>query len=454
MKYVIIGGGITGLLSAKLLRNRHPKAEIIVLEKESKLGGLLSGITYDVNEVYFDTGTHIFQETGNSEIDGILINSISSDNLIHYPVGKGDLAGLLLNNKLQKDSHFPDLRNDCFYEYNRRNLREHLKTGVKIENLDPCNSLIDVANGRFGKYFTDKFITPVFESVFKLPINEISSFALSLTGWTRVILDDYDDWINNILSNTYKSIVAVPDQRKLPFEMHHGRRSYYSKKNGSNALITGLKDSLTSSNVEIITGVNIGQLNQSDDRNLNITYNHKSRSVNYDKLIISTGIFGAAKLFGINDFYQSLDKPFAHWIIDIILVNPCESDLCYLYSLDRNSDWFRITNYNALIDNSVDKRLTIEVLGEDLVNESFATNLLKNLTNIKFLKCDKSSFINCRKLPSGFPTPSTKNFRKFAEINRKLQNYSSDSILFCGIGTAEGVFFSKSSSFKYARKSK
>jgi len=354
MKYVIVGGGITGLLSAKILRDRHPKANITVLEKENFLGGLLSGIIYREKDLYFDTGTHIFQETGNSEIDDILINAIGSENLIHYPIGKGDLAGLFLNNKFQENSHFPDLRNDFLYEHIRRHLKEHLKSDVKLENIDPCKSLIDVANARFGKYFTDKFITPVFESVFKLPINKISSFALSLTGWTRVILDDYDDWIKNISNNSYKSIVAIPDQRKLPLEMHHGRRSYYSRKNGSNAIITGLKDLLFSSNVEIITGVNIEQINQSDDRCLDITYNHKRMSICYDKLIISTGIFGAAKLFGINEFYQSLDKSLAHWIIDIILEKPCESDLCYLYSLDKNSDWFRITNYNALFDNSVD----------------------------------------------------------------------------------------------------
>ena len=35
MKYVIVGGGITGLLSAKIIRDRHPKAKITVLEKRT-----------------------------------------------------------------------------------------------------------------------------------------------------------------------------------------------------------------------------------------------------------------------------------------------------------------------------------------------------------------------------------------------------------------------------------
>ena len=102
MKYVIVGGGITGLLSAKIIRDRHPKAKITVLEKENFLGGLLSGIKYKENDLYFDTGTHIFQETGNAIIDDILKSSIGADYLIHYPVGKGDIAGLFINGNLRK----------------------------------------------------------------------------------------------------------------------------------------------------------------------------------------------------------------------------------------------------------------------------------------------------------------------------------------------------------------
>ena len=79
---------------------------------------------------------------------------------------------------------------------------------------------------------------------FQIPVSEMSSFALSLTGWTRVILDDYNEWLSNISNEDYRSIVAVPDQRVLPIEMHHGRRSYYSKFNGSNSLINGLSEIL------------------------------------------------------------------------------------------------------------------------------------------------------------------------------------------------------------------
>ena len=223
--------------------------------------------------------------------------------------------------------------------------------------------------------------------------------------------------------------------------MHHGRRSYYSKFNGSNSLINGLRKSLLSTNVEITTGVDVESI---DRVNKVLTYDgscNKNKSISYEKLIISTGIFGAAKLFGINNFYQYLDKPLSHWVIDVILENPCESDLCYLYGLDETSDWFRITNYNALTENYVDKRLTIEVLGNDNLDLKYSMQILKQLDEINFLSGHNADFIKFRKLPSGFPCPSTNNFNRLAELNIKLQNHCGNNILLCGIGTGNGVFY-------------
>jgi len=41
--FLVVGAGIVGLAVANELRHRHPKASIIVLEKESKVGCHASG---------------------------------------------------------------------------------------------------------------------------------------------------------------------------------------------------------------------------------------------------------------------------------------------------------------------------------------------------------------------------------------------------------------------------
>ena len=73
MNYLIIGGGISGLVSAHALLKGNPSAKITIVEKDKNLGGLLAGIEYEDENLYFDTGTHIFQETGNQELDELLL---------------------------------------------------------------------------------------------------------------------------------------------------------------------------------------------------------------------------------------------------------------------------------------------------------------------------------------------------------------------------------------------
>jgi len=64
--YVIVGSGIGGLISAWRILSVDNTAAITIIERSSQPGGLLSGIVYP-NGLYFDIGTHIFQETGLNE---------------------------------------------------------------------------------------------------------------------------------------------------------------------------------------------------------------------------------------------------------------------------------------------------------------------------------------------------------------------------------------------------
>ena len=68
---VVIGGGLAGLFSAKLLVKKGFKVKII--DSSKKLGGLISSVKY--KNYYFDHGSHIAQETGNKDIDKILFSN-------------------------------------------------------------------------------------------------------------------------------------------------------------------------------------------------------------------------------------------------------------------------------------------------------------------------------------------------------------------------------------------
>ena len=44
---VIVGSGITGLIASLLLRNKYPNKNIIILEKDTEIGGLLKSYKYE-----------------------------------------------------------------------------------------------------------------------------------------------------------------------------------------------------------------------------------------------------------------------------------------------------------------------------------------------------------------------------------------------------------------------
>ena len=57
MKIVILGGGIAGISLAKFLQKRKEINEIIIIEKESYLGGLLR--SFKIKKIFYDVGPHI-----------------------------------------------------------------------------------------------------------------------------------------------------------------------------------------------------------------------------------------------------------------------------------------------------------------------------------------------------------------------------------------------------------
>ena len=65
---IVVGGGITGIFSACLLKKKFPQDHVQLIEGSSNLGGLLKSVNYR-GIGFFDYGVHTFYETGIHEID-------------------------------------------------------------------------------------------------------------------------------------------------------------------------------------------------------------------------------------------------------------------------------------------------------------------------------------------------------------------------------------------------
>ncbi len=442
MRCIVIGGGLAGLMAAKKLRSTRPDAKITVIERNESVGGLLAGVDYNDQELYFDLGTHIFQETGDTEIDKILLNAVSTDDLIHFPVGEGDTAGAVFRGRLQTNTHYPDIRGGVVDANVVASLRGHIASAEHTLNpVERTASLLETASLRFGALFAEEIVGPTLARAYGHPADALAGFAMLLPGWTRVVVDDHADWEARVCDERYRSLVSVPNQRDLPAELRHARRSFYSRSRGSRAFVDGVANQLCDADVELLCGATILSLDSTRRSIEMIDGKGLSRSLSADLIILATGVIGAAQMLGVDLHRKGFDRPMPHWVVNVVLEQPCDSDLCYLYGLDSDCDWYRVTNYRAFSGNRVDRRLTFEVLGQHSVDSTYPQRLVNQLHRIGIIASSGIEFAESRKLGSGFPAPTVRNMRALTALGAELSASLPPTIILGGIGARKGLFF-------------
>jgi len=442
MNYVVVGGGIGGLVAAFALRQKFPNSDVTLIERNTELGGLLAGVEYPDHGLYFDIGTHIFQEIGLPELDAILLSAAHKSDLLHFPVGEGDLAGVVFSGRLQENSYFPDLRGAMIDPDIAEAVRLHIGAKGDLPGIDRLKPALQTAIGRFGKVFTERVVAPTLARAFGCEAQHLAGFALELAGWSRVVLDDHAEWSKRITEERYRALVAVPDQRELPNSMHHGRRSFYSRHRGTRAFIDGISAGLRDKGVEFLCGATITSM-KLDSRRINLIDQYgRERALTADGIVIATGVIGAAQLLGIDLASKGFDRPMPHWVMNIELEESCESDLCYVNGFDESCDWYRITNYRAFSGDNDDRRLTIEVVGRHDVDPlSWPKQLAAQLRSIGLIQSDEIGFADARKLSSGFPAPTLRNLQALAGLGAELNAAMPDGVILGGLGSRSGLFF-------------
>lgn len=442
MNYIVVGGGVSGLMAAHRLRSAVFDARIILIERSENLGGLLAGIEYPDQGLYFDQGTHILQETGDTTIDAILCGAVAPENLLMFPAGEGDLAGIIFDGRLQENSHFPDLRRGSSTQSIVASIRNHLAEDNPVTDVDPTAPLLAVASARFGNVYAQTLLAPMLAKLYSLPAERLSAFAMLLPGLTRVIIDDFDAWLTNSVNLRYRAIAGNPDQRLLPAHMWHGRRSFYSRRRGSRAFVDGLEDALRTNGVEIATGTAITSIDLKRSTLICTRADGVQESFQADGMVLSIGAIGAAKLLGVDIKSFGVQPAIPHWNVNMLVEKPSRSDLCYVYGLDDGCDWYRLTNYRAFSGDAHDRRLTIEVVGHRSVDPAtLPAKLAAQLHDAGILDSNATSFADVHRLPAGFPSPTIQNLQAITRLGEYISSMLPPNIVLGGIGSRPGLFF-------------
>jgi len=435
-KFHIVGGGINGIISALYVKKQHKEYEVYLHESLSELGGKLLGFDYGKNEIYFDKGTHIFQESGNVFLDEIILEAIGEENLTFYPPGKGDIVGSIHNNTLQTKSHFINLQNNFRDAKAVKNHIDNLEN--PLGQIDIYSSVSDQLEKRFGANFRDNYEN-LFLSLFKTAPKELSSICLSFVGSTRVVLDDYNKWIENSQSYIYRSVVGVPDQLKLPKEYTHNRKSFYPKERGTKSLILGLIKLLDDYNIKVLKNSKVLTID-GREKKINNLIKNRLTSFKFDKILIASGVISATKILTPTTVIN-LTPPMKTRFFNVELDHKTLKDVFYFYNFDSKENFYRVTNYRAFTNKNSDKRITIECFDCEDDKDQQLNNILTYLKSLGFIK--NSSFKNMfvEEQPYGFPVLSLSNLKKVKKLDDQLKTMLNDDLGVSGLGTGAFNFF-------------
>jgi protoporphyrinogen oxidase len=164
---VIVGAGISGLGFASWWRERHPDADLVVLEAEDEPGGycrtvVQDGFVWDYSGHFFHFRDPAIEAWLRARMPGQEVRTVARRSVIRY-------AGRDIEFPFQK--HIHQLPQDEFLEC-------LVELYFRPSGDGPPGSFGDMLHRRFGKGITDKFLRPYNEKLYATDLDRLDPDAM------------------------------------------------------------------------------------------------------------------------------------------------------------------------------------------------------------------------------------------------------------------------------------
>lgn len=448
---VILGGGISGLLSAYLFANSG-KYKVHLVEKSSSLGGLLKSFDYKVNG-FFDYGPHNVLETGIKDLDDFFLSLLPQEEwqvAITLAGQLRPLTGLMYNKKVQHNTSSIDLRES-------KHIDEYISSFFKHLSSCPDNfedtykkDAYSYAIYLFGKKIADEVIVPAIMKIYGIHPKDLNTMVMFLTHFTRVVLFEEKIMKELLACKNISSRLSYTDLKKLPKEHFSSLRSLYPNSmqgGGISKIVDKLEEKLKELNVQIHLNSSISEIEIEDNKIKSLYIN--SEKYELEHFVSTINLFSLSNILKIDTSTYNFDKNPQTVITNILIDKKLDcGELSFIYSYDKGTSLFRLTNYINYCKGAVRNGLypiTIETIHFDEVDvEELEKKLLEELTSYKLLQeGTKVEFIKTELLPKGvgFPLFSQNNIRINNDLREKIKNLNIKNLMYVGILSEEGLFF-------------
>lgn len=383
MKVIILGAGLTGLSTCYELEKK--KADYLVLEKETKVGGLCR--SENLKGFVFDYSGHFFHFS-DSEIEKF-VKKILKDNILK--VKRNSKIYTTYSRKMLIP--FPFQANIKFLseKFKFKCIKELLNAYLKNSKIK--DNFYDWLINNFGKTITDLFFLPYNSKLWLIDLRKVS------TSWVQQFVPVPK--IEDIILNFF-----YPKNKEYGYNIFF----YYPKYNGIQSFIDALSSYIDKS--KIITEVKLVKIDYLK-KEIYFLKNNKMEKVKYDKLISTIPIFELLKISNIPNRIRLLYKGLKY--SGVLCYNIATKKLNFnkihwIYYPDKNIIFYRLGFYSNVSKNLIPSKeydsLYVEVstkANEDYNELEIYKRVVDDLIKVKILNsAEQIIFYKLLKIPVAY----------------------------------------------------
>ena len=215
--FLIVGGGVPGLLAAHQILLRSPNSRVVLVEASEELGGLYRSFYVPEIEIWVDLGMHVYYETGIDEYDSFIKSLLPEDQWSPMAGNQKDIAGLYWEGALWKSSPYPDLRGRNLAFRFRAFSAIVLRAITTLSDESESFTAEELGVRQFGAYVFRHVLSPILRKLYVADPSKLASIGLKSPELRRVIL--FGPTLTRFLGlfPGLRSRIAFPDQLLLPF---------------------------------------------------------------------------------------------------------------------------------------------------------------------------------------------------------------------------------------------